>query len=160
MKNWIIIILIATVAVLIFFRFPKSGGQSIVTVEYRSDTIVRIDTVKIEVPKPYKVTEVRTDTLFIYVDRVLNPGDSVPVELPIEEVGYKGEEYELTIGGYRPYLKNLTVYPRTVTIDNTVTNTITKRPRFGVGIQAGYGITGKEISPYIGVGVQYNLFSF
>ena len=42
-----------------------------------------------------------------------------------------------------------------------VTNTIAipKNPRWGLGIQIGYGI-GKEPSPYIGLGIQYNLFTF
>jgi hypothetical protein len=35
-----------------------------------------------------------------------------------------------------------------------------KAKRFGIGIQAGYGLTGDRLAPYIGVGVQYNLFTF
>lgn len=38
---------------------------------------------------------------------------------------------------------------------------VTARPRrWGVGVQAGYGITADGLRPYIGVGVQYHLFSF
>lgn len=37
---------------------------------------------------------------------------------------------------------------------------IPKQKRFGVGIQVGYGITDKQLSPYIGVGISYNILRF
>lgn len=160
MKNWIIIVLAALCATLIVFHWPIAAPGPSVTTVHRTDTLVRVDTVVHTVFKPYKVTEIRTDTLFVYVDRPVNAGDSVAVTLPVEEIGYRAEDYELTIGGVRPYLKNLTVYPRTVTVTNTEIQTITRHPRFSVGIQAGYGITQDGPRPYIGLGVQYNLFTF
>ena len=32
--------------------------------------------------------------------------------------------------------------------------------RFGLGVQAGYGFSGNKASPYIGVGVSYNLWEW
>lgn len=35
-----------------------------------------------------------------------------------------------------------------------------KQKRFGISVQAGYGIAGKELQPYIGVGISYDIFRF
>lgn len=35
-----------------------------------------------------------------------------------------------------------------------------KQKRFGIGVQVGYGLTEKQLSPYIGVGVSYNILRF
>lgn len=52
------------------------------------------------------------------------------------------------------------VYPRT----EYQIQTVKTKPRWGLGIQAGYGctLTGTQVrlSPYIGVGVQYNLLTW
>ncbi len=159
MKNGVLLLLVAVRAALLLFRFPKDPGEAVVAVS-RTDTLVRVDTVVHTVFKPYRVTEVRTDTLVVYIDRPVSEGDSLPVALPVEEVRYKEEDYELTIGGWRPYLKSLTVYPRTVEVTNTEIQTVIRRPRFGVGVQVGYGTTGNEIRPYIGFGIQYHVFNF
>ncbi len=159
MKNGLILLLAAAVVALLLFRFPKQAGERVVTV-VQTDTLVRVDTVVHTVFKPYTVTQVRTDTLTVYLDRPVSAGDSLAVALPVEEVSYKAEDYELTIGGWRPYLKSLTVYPRTIQVTNTEIRTVTRRPRFGVGLQAGYGWAGGGLRPYIGFGVQYHVFNF
>lgn len=149
----------ALFAALIVFRWPITTRPT-VTTEYRTDTIVRVDTVVHTVFMPYKVTEIRTDTITVYVEKPLNPGDSVAVTVPVEEVRYRGPDYDLTIGGYRPYLKSLTIYPRTVTVTNTEIQTVTRRNRYGVGVQVGYGITKGGPGPYVGIGLHYTLFGF
>lgn len=83
--------------------------------------------------------------------------DSVEVEIPITQKTYKDSTYEAWVSGYEPNLDSIQVYPRTEY--RTVTNTIKVRDdkRWGIGIHCGvgYGIGG--FTPYIGIGVQYNL---
>lgn len=50
-------------------------------------------------------------------------------------------------------------------IQNTRVDTVTfpamhKSKRWGLGIQAGAGITGAGLQPYVGIGISYNLFTF
>ena len=42
-----------------------------------------------------------------------------------------------------------------------ITKTITEKPkRFGIGVQAGYGVFNNKPSPYVGVGFHYSFIKF
>lgn len=84
--------------------------------------------------------------------------DSVPVVLPIEKKEYKTDEYRAVISGFRPNLDFIETYTKSQTV--TVTPINRRRKRFGLGVQVGYGITRNKLSPYIGVGVSYNLWEW
>ena len=86
--------------------------------------------------------------------------DSVSVKIPITQKRYADSTYTAWVSGYHPTLDSIFVYPRHEVM--TITNTIRQKPkRWGVGLNVGYGITPKHgMQPYIGIGVQYNLFSF
>lgn len=88
--------------------------------------------------------------------------DSLNVELPIEQKRYEDSTYTAFVSGYRPQLDSIFVYPRreVITISTERTAYKYKSKRFGFGVQAGYGITPKGAQPYIGIGVNLNLFSF
>ena len=79
------------------------------------------------------------------------------VFLPREYLVYKDSTYRAVVSGVQPRLDSIEVYRPTIT--NTITKTapIPDRKRWGLGINAGAGWNGREISPYIGVGVQYNI---
>lgn len=86
--------------------------------------------------------------------------DSVSVKIPITQKRYADSTYTAWVSGYHPTLDSIFVYPRHEVM--TITNTIRQKPkRWGVGLNVGYGITPKHgMQPYIGIGIQYNLFSF
>ena len=86
--------------------------------------------------------------------------DSVSVKIPITQKQYADSTYTAWVSGYKPSLDSIYVYPRHDVA--TITNTIRLKPkRWGVGLNVGYGITPKNgMQPYIGIGVNYNLFSF
>lgn len=86
--------------------------------------------------------------------------DSVQVELPIEQKRYSDSTYTAYVSGYEPRLDSIFVYPRREVITVSTVRTEYRHRRFGVGIQAGYGIGPKGGQPYIGIGISYNLFSF
>lgn len=84
--------------------------------------------------------------------------DSVEVEIPITQKTYETEHYKAYVSGYRPNLDSLFLYPQ-----RQVVQIKSKPKRWGVGIQVGYGVTvgsQPKFSPYIGVGVSYNLWNF
>lgn len=132
-------------------------------------TVTEIDTLRVEKPVPYEVTRTEFRTLqlpvmlFAPADTVWRERtvvDSVDVEVAMERRMYQDSTYRAqvsgpTIGELRPSLDWIEVYNR-----NTTT-TIAKKPsRWGFGVQAGYGISREGLSPYIGVGVQYNIITF
>ena len=123
-------------------------------------TIVKIDTMLIAEPQVvYKYIKEKeyvtiTDSLLIY--------DTVTkiIELPREYLVYKDSTYRAVVSGVQPRLDTMEVYPKTIT--NTVTKYVmkTKKTRWGLGVQAGYGYNGSKWSPYLGAGVQYNILSW
>lgn len=89
-----------------------------------------------------------------------NIPDSAKVTIPITQKIYETDLYKAYVSGYRPCLDSLLIFQQTQIIhikDNT------KPKRWGIGIQVGYGVTMSrtpQFSPYIGVGISYNLFNF
>lgn len=151
------IILLLGVAVLLAAALRNCNRPTEVRIEEHRDTVIIRDTVRDTVFVPKYVRIVRVDTV-----RVQLPGDTVkvPVSLPIERKTYATDDYKAVIEGWRPEIVEMEVYPATKYITSTRTETLTERPRFGIGIQAGYGTDGRKLTPYIGIGIQYNLWSF
>lgn len=88
--------------------------------------------------------------------------DSANVQIPIEQKRYDDSTYTAYVSGYEPRLDSIFVFPRreVVTISTERTAYRYRNRRFGIGVQAGCGITPKGAQPYIGIGINYNLFSF
>lgn len=89
------------------------------------------------------------------------------------EIAYPEEECKEIVENLKQQLSNcdsVTVYQeKIIYVDREIIKNqdaiidlkeIPKPKRFGVGIQTGYGITGNKISPYIGVGVSFNILKF
>ncbi|MBY2899355.1 hypothetical protein AE938_10840 [Bacteroides fragilis] len=146
------------IAVLILFIVFRPAKVEHVPGEVLRDTIVinRIDTIRDTVPVP--VYESVVDS-FPFVVPVPVPGDTVrdTVYLPITQKIYKDSLYTAYVSGYRAKLDSIEVYSKTRTM---FVRERAKRKRFGLGVQVGYGFSGNKASPYIGVGVSYNLWEW
>lgn len=137
-------------------------------VETRTDTIVKIDTLRDTVLVPVTRTVVRRDTVWMYVVRDPSAdsltADSALVAVPIERKVYQTVDYRAEIEGFRPELISMEVYRQTQFINRTQTLTTPDRRRWGFGLQAGYGATiqnGRIVAvPTVGVGVQYSIFKW
>ena len=161
MKNTILGIVIAVILFLAgfltrqcTFKLPEP------TVIETRDTLVVTDTMRVtEFVEVWR--EVR-DTMWIDVGDIQIVHDTTYLPLPREYVTYKDSMYTATISGYRPRLEELEVYPKKeiITIQTEKTITVPKIKRFGVGVQAGYGITPAGFQPYLGLGVSYNILAF
>lgn len=149
------------------------GGSS--ETERTADTLVVRDTIKVRVP-------VAVDSMVVrYVMRTLEVSapkrplkadsaanhpvepsdtmaarDSVEVVVPISQTVYRDSMYTAWVSGYEARLDSIKVYR----LHTTITRPAPKPKRWGIGMQAGYGATRQGLSPYIGVGVQYNLIGF
>lgn len=128
-----------------------------------TDTLIFRDTV-IE-SSPIYVETVRLDTVLVFSrDTVqVKLRDTVYVAVRREQKHYKGDDYEAWVSGYRPDLDSIYVFPETRYI-TAETISVKPRKRWGIGIQAGYGIgvsSGQvRAFPYIGAGISYNLIRF
>jgi opacity protein-like surface antigen len=85
--------------------------------------------------------------------------DTVWAQLPREAKVYQDSAYRAKVTGYDPVLEEIQIYQKTKVVTVQETTTRYKMDRLTFGINAGYGLSGAGVSPYIGVGVSYNLFS-
>lgn len=135
---------------LIRHHFPNDT-ITIERVEYRHDTIIKVDTIKYEIPKLVYKERIKT----VYIE------DSVDVEQKV----YFDSTYTAFVSGIDAELDSIHIYPRITFIRDSITifrdnyiKTPTKKKRWNVGLQGGYGITKDGLSPYIGIGIGYTLF--
>lgn len=147
----------ATVCMIVgLLSLKNCQPKTVERIEFTTDTVIVRDTLILTVPKPEKVYIARIDTVFVpRYDTITRT-----VTIPIERKEYRTEDYLAVVEGYLPELVSMTLYPQTRYITNTETRSVKKNPHFGVGIQAGYGYSNNGLAPYIGVGIQYNLFTF
>ena len=127
------------------------------------DTIEKIsfDTIFVDRPIAYKVKEIKHDTVRITDVK----HDSVDVILPVIQKEYRDQTYSAWVSGYQDVnLDSIQVYQKNIftEINNTKYVTKYKNRPFSLGLQVGYGFDfmNRQCSPYIGVGLQYNIISF
>lgn len=126
-----------------------------------TDTVWR-DTI-IVAPQPTAVIPTGGTVLIPYVftehDTVLLPGDTITMEIPVEQKRYDDSLYTAYVSGYRPQLDSIRLHlPSTIT-ETTITQRIAP-PRLSIGIQtgAGYGIINHKPDIYLGIGAQWRLW--
>lgn len=126
------------------------------------DTLVVRDTVRERYP--VYVERTVTDTMLVALTDTVRISDTVYVRLPREQKRYADTNYAAWVSGYRPSLDSIEVYPVTRYVTKTVTKMEDSRKRWGIGIQAGYGIglDGGKVTgvPYIGIGISYDILTF
>lgn len=158
MRKTILICLISALLCVILsffcFRLGKRCAET-ATETVRVDTVrvARVDTVRVLQPRYVRERVVETDTVYVR--------DTVVVAVPVMQRYYRGDAYEAWVSGYRPKLDSLNVFLRTETVTVVRTEKVREKPgKWAIGVQCGYGWNGRELSPYLGVGIQYSLLRF
>ena len=126
-----------------------------------------LDTVYIKVYLPAPSVPAPADSVPEVADSVPAPADSV-LYLPvvIEQKVYKDPDstYRAVVSGpalseeYGPRLDSIQVFSRS-TIQYQTKTVYAEPSRWSIGIQAGYGASKEGLTPYLGVGVQYRIWS-
>ena len=153
MKPWhIILILILCFLCFLTGRHTKKAEVGFIC---KTDTFIRVDTIRDSIPYPVYETVIQTvPELFpVYItlggDTIREP---VYIPVPITQMEYRTEDYRLSISGYKPNLDYIEIYRKTEQITKVVDR------RFGIGITAGYGIGRNGLSPYVGIGGFYRIW--
>ena len=125
----------------------------------RVDTLVVRDTIVQEKPVYRTISQVRTE--YVPVCDTIRIQDTLFVPVPIETKVYEDSLYRAEVSGDRASLDRLEIYQQERIITQTIPVQVKERKRWGIGVQAGYGVStpnGKPVlSPYIGIGVSYDL---
>ena len=155
LKKLVIAALLAALLLLSGYLLGRRAGRASVTAEIvRTDTLRIRDTLLVERPVPVEVRVV--DTMLVAVN------DTVYLQLPREEKVYESGDYRAQVSGYRPELDWIEVYPQTVYVTRNISED--SRKRWGIGVQAGYGayFDGGDVSlsPYVGIGISWNILTW
>lgn len=135
------------------YGFREAPETQIVT---RVDTLVIRDTVTVS--EPISVTRWRVDSVAFPVRDTVRVQDTLFVYLERERVRWKDEYCEVFASGVQPSVDSVRHYISERVILKTVPEKV--RSRWGIGVQAGYGASRQGLSPYIGVGVSYNILTW
>jgi hypothetical protein len=172
-----ILIMLGFVAVSILLGFlvgqrcPRNGGGE--TPTPKVDTLFTKDTssfkepgnepqpkVKIkEIPVPVFVADSSAiDSLLKECARLEKRGDSLQLILIREQRHYSDSTFDAWVSGIDPKLDSIKTYNETRIITKEIP--VIKKTRWGLGVQAGVGAGRGGLTPYVGVGVSYNLLSW
>ena len=156
MKTFFLIVIIFFALIASFLLGRQSAGENAsVRIVVVRDTVT--DTIRSIRPVPVKTVIARHDTLRLPV--IETRTDSVLVSLPVERKTYTDDStYTAVVSGINPCLDSIEVYRRSVYETRTITH-YTKPSRISIGLQGGYGYGRNGFSPYIGIGISYNLIN-
>ena len=148
------------VAILILFlfdrRIPRNSPQEPQSV--RVDTLFIRDTIK--VTEPVYVTRRKVDSVLVPVTDTIRLRDTLYVFLEREQVRWEDSLSVVYASGVRPEIDSVIHYAERMVIVKEIPVVRVKKTRWGIGIQAGAGATKDGLTPYVGVGVSYNLLSW
>ena len=139
-------------------RRTRTNAPQTVTKIVR-DTLTVRDTITVSTPVYLTRREIRRDT--VAVTDTLRVRDTLVVVLPREQVEWRDSLVTVWASGIRPEVDSVRHYTRTEIVTQTVTVPGPRKPsRWGIGVQAGYGVSDKGLTPYVGVGLSYNILAW
>lgn len=122
------------------------------------DTLVIHDTIK--VTKPVSVTKRVVDSIPYPVIDTLRLRDTLYVYLERDQIRWEDSLSVIYASGIDPQVDSVTHLVKNMIITKEIPVIQERKTRWGVGINAGYGISKQGLSPYVGVGVSYNILSW
>ena len=146
------------VAVLLGFligqRCPRNGGGETPTIKV--DTLVIRDTIK--VTEAISVTKRVVDSIPYPVTDTLRLRDTLYVFLEREQIRWEDSLAVVYASGVMPQVDSVIHHTESLIITKEIP--VIKKTRWGLGVQAGVGAGKGGLTPYLGVGVSYNLLSW
>ena len=148
------------VAILIGFLVGRrcTGNDPRESPTPKVDTLFIRDTFKVTEPKyitrrivdsiPYPVTDTirMRDTLFVLLER--------------QQVTWEDSLARVYASGVNPHVDSVIHFTQEMVITKEIPVIQVKKTRWGLGVQAGVGAGKDGLTPYLGVGVSYNILSW
>lgn len=134
---------------------PIEPTETIVDTLYVHDTTL--------VKEPVFVDRVKTEKVLVPADTI-RVRDTLYVALDKERIEWRDSLCSVYASGVQVSVDSVRHYERQVVITTKEVVPVKVRSRWGVGVNAGYGATinGQQValSPYIGIGISYNILSW
>lgn len=166
MKGWQYILtgVGIAVAVLIGFLIGQKHPQKspVEPIKEKVDTLLIFDTITLT--KPIFVEKVQLDSVYMPVTDTLWKRDTLYVYLEREQIQWQDSLCRVYASGINPQVDSVTHFVQETIVTREISVPVKVKSRWGLGIQVGYGagINGKQVylTPYVGVGISYNILSW
>lgn len=166
MKGWQYILtgVGIAVAVLIGFLIGQKHPQKLPVepIKEKVDTLLIYDTITLT--KPVFVEKIQLDSVYMPVTDTLWKHDTLYVYLEREQIQWQDSLCRVYASGINPQVDSVTHFVQETIINREISVPVKVKSRWGLGIQVGYGagVNGKQVylTPYVGVGISYNILSW
>ena len=152
------------VAVLIGFLIGQKHPQKLPVepIKEKVDTLLIFDTITLT--KPVYMEKIQLDSVYMPVTDTLWKHDTLFVYLEREQIQWQDSLCRVYASGINPQVDSVTHFVQETIITREISVPVKVKSRWGLGIQVGYGagINGKQVylTPYVGVGISYNILSW
>ena len=153
-------LLILACVFLFGFRMGQKHPQKspVEPIKTKVDTLVIHDTTMSY--KPIYVDRVKFDSVLVPVLDTMMIHDTTFVYLEREKVTWRDSLCEVYASGIMPSVDSVRHFQeyKYITIEKQVP--VKVKSHWGLGVNAGYGVGKGGLTPYVGVGISYNLLSW
>ena len=157
---WVNALLILACVFLFGFIIGQKHPQKLPVepIKTKVDTLVIRDTMMYY--KPIYVDRVQLDSVLVPVLDTMMIHDTTFVYLEREKVTWRDSLCEVYASGIMASVDSVRHFQeyKYITIETQVP--VKVRSHWGLGVNAGYGVGKGEFTPYIGVGISYNILSW
>ena len=122
------------------------------------DTLYLRDTVTVS--KPIYFAKKVVDSVLVSVRDTVTLRDTLFLALAKEQVEWRATLSTVWASGVEVAVDSVRHYVTEKVIVKETVHTIREKSRWGVGIQGGVGASKDGLTPYVGVGVSYNLLAW
>ena len=148
------------IGVLIGQKHPQKSPVE--PIKEKVDTLLIFDTITLT--KPVFVEKIQLDSVYMPVTDTLWKHDTLYVYLVREQIQWQDSLCRVYASGINPQVDSVTHFVQETIITREISVPVKVKSRWGLGIQVGYGagINGKQVymTPYVGVGISYNILSW
>lgn len=114
-----------------------------------------------EIPVPVYVADSSAiDSLLNECARLEKVSDSLQLVLLRVQRHYSDSTFDAWVSGVDPKLDSIKTYQTNIVVTKEIPVIQVKNNRWGLGVNAGYGVGQGGLTPYIGIGVSYNILSW
>lgn len=161
--KWLIAAFVSVTLVVSSFLIGFGRGQNCSVIEdsVKVDTLVICDTIVQE--KAIYVDRVVIEKVLVPATDTLWQHDTLYVLMDREQIVWQDSMSRVYASGVQTQIDSVHHYVKERVVTREVTNVVKKPCRWGIGVQMGYGMqVGQQVSvsPYIGVGLTYNIISW
>lgn len=126
--------------------------------EIKVDTLIVRDTIMQY--KPIFVDKIKVDSVLIPVKDTIVIRDSVYIYMNREKVTWRDTLCEVYASGIMPQVDSVRHFREYQYVTIETAKPVKEKSHWGLGINAGYGVGQGGLTPYIGIGVSYNILSW